>query len=48
LNGGQAGVSAHLRVFRDDDLVIAVIANRDLIDLRPLLARLAILWLQRA
>ena len=48
LNGGQAGVSAHLRVFRDDDLVIAVIANRDLIDLRPLLTRLATLWLRRA
>ena len=48
LNGGQAGVSAHLRVFRDDDLVIAVIANRDLIDLRPLLTRLATLWLSGA
>ena len=45
LNGGQAGVSAQFRVYRDDDLVVAVIANRDLVDLRPLVARLADVWL---
>jgi CubicO group peptidase (beta-lactamase class C family) len=45
LNGGQAGVSAQLRVFRDDGVSVAAIANRDLIDLRPLVSRLAKLWL---
>jgi CubicO group peptidase (beta-lactamase class C family) len=45
LRGGQAGVSAVLRVYRDDDLVIAAVANRDLVNLGPLVSALAHLWL---
>jgi CubicO group peptidase (beta-lactamase class C family) len=46
LNGGQVGASAQLRVYRDDDLAIAIVANRDLVNLRPLLSTLASVWLQ--
>ena len=48
LSGGQPGVSAQLRVYRDDDLTIAAIANRDLVNLTPLSSALARLWLDPA
>lgn len=48
LSGGQPGVSAQLRVYRDHDLTIAAIANRDLVNLAPLSSALARLWLDRS
>jgi CubicO group peptidase (beta-lactamase class C family) len=44
LNGGQAGVSAALTMVPQRDLVIAAIANRDLVPLDDLVRRLAAAW----